>query len=155
RGAEGGLLGGVLQRHADILAVAKVVAHERGEELHRDHGLRETVLLEQSQNVLHDGPVRHRQERLRLIGGHRAQPRAPAACLHDAIAPFTRAPFTRSLPCDKYNVAAHQYKAVPQMANAHPNTRTTCDAIPPCAPRNSSGKAYIRHRVAALPTNAT
>ena len=39
------VLGGVLQAHADVLAVAEVVPHHRGEELHGDHRLGETVPL--------------------------------------------------------------------------------------------------------------
>jgi hypothetical protein len=41
---------------------------------------------------------------------------------------------------------------VPQDANAQPSTRTTSAAIPSCALRKSRGKAYIRQKVAALPT---
>jgi len=77
--AERHLLGGVLQRHADVFAVAEVVAHQRGEELHGDDGFLETVFLEQPQHVLHDRPVHHRQQRLGLIRGHRAQPSALTA----------------------------------------------------------------------------
>ena len=86
RRAQRHLLGGVLQAHADVLAVAEVVAHQRGQELDRHHGLGEPVPLEQQQHVLHDRLVHHRQQRLGLVGGHRAQPGALPArhhhCLH-------------------------------------------------------------------------
>ena len=41
----GRLLGGVVQAHAELLAVAEVVADEAGEELHRHDGLGEAVPL--------------------------------------------------------------------------------------------------------------
>ena len=80
------LLGGVLQAHADVLAVAEVIAYQRGQELDRHHGLGEPVPLEQQQHVFHDRLVHHRQQWLGLVGGHRAQPGALPArhhhCLH-------------------------------------------------------------------------
>jgi len=59
RGAQRAFLGGVLQPHADVLAVAEVVPHQGGEELDGDDRLLEAMFLEQPQDVLHNGPVRH------------------------------------------------------------------------------------------------
>src|ERR1700689_1529943 len=56
----------------EILAVAEVVAHHRGEERRGDHGLVEAVLPQQPEHVLHDRPVDHGQHRLWLGSGHRA-----------------------------------------------------------------------------------
>src|ERR1700761_5579951 len=65
-----------------------------GEELDGDDRLLHPVPLQQPEHVLHDRPVHHRQQRLGLVGGHRAEPGALAAChhdgLHEAWAPFTR-----------------------------------------------------------------
>ena len=63
----------------ELVAVTEVGAHQAGQELHRHDGLVEAVPLEQPQHVLHDRPVDHRQQRLGLVGGHRAQPGALAA----------------------------------------------------------------------------
>src|ERR1700691_47457 len=104
--------------------------------------------------MLHDRSVRYWQQRLRLVRGHRAKSVALPACHHDGLQDVA-APCTSPLTCVRYNSAAHQYSAVPQMANAHPNTRTTSAVVPPCTPRKSSGNAYIRHQVAVLPTKLT
>ena len=85
RGAERFFLGGVLQAHAHVLAVTEVVAHQRGEELHRDHGLGEAMSLDQAQHVLHDRAIHHRQHRLGLVGGHRPQPGPLTARHHDGL----------------------------------------------------------------------
>ena len=85
RGAERGLLRGVLEAHPHVLAVAEVVAHQRGQELDGDHRLVEAVPLQQPQHVFHDRLVAHGQQRLGLIGGHRAQPGALSAGHHDGL----------------------------------------------------------------------
>ena len=94
--AERRLLRRVLQRHADVLAVAEVVPHQRRQELDGDDRLLHPVPLQQPEHVLHDRPVHHRQQRLGLVGGHRAEPGALAACHHDGLHDVA-APFTRSL----------------------------------------------------------
>ena len=58
--AERRLLGGVVQAHAELVAVAEVVADQGGQELHGDDGLGEAVPFQQPQHVLHDRPVDHR-----------------------------------------------------------------------------------------------
>ena len=85
RGAERRLLGGVLQAHAHVLAVPEVVAHQRGQELHGDHGLVEAVPLEQPEHVFHDRLVADGQQRLGLVGGHWPQPGALSARHHDGL----------------------------------------------------------------------
>jgi len=64
RGAERGLLRGVLEAHPHVLAVAEVVAHQRGQELDGDHRLVEAVPLQQPQHVFHDRLVAHGQQGL-------------------------------------------------------------------------------------------
>ena len=88
RGTERHLLGGVLQAHAEFLAVAEVVADQRGQELDGDDGLGEAVPLEQPQDVLHDGPVGHGKHGLGLVGGHRPQPCPFPACHDDGLQRF-------------------------------------------------------------------
>ena len=174
RGAERHLLGGVLQAHPELLAVAEVVADERGEELDGHDGLIEAVPLEQPEHVLHDRPVSHREQRLGLVRGHRPQPCSFAPCHDDrfhricssfpgfrlrctprqatsrvpspmhgparrlagappshgaALPTSARAPrLTRILTWARYNIAAHQYRTVPQVAKAQPITRAS---VPP------------------------
>ena len=84
-GAERRLLGGVVQRHAELLAVAEVVADQAGEELHGDDDLVEAVPLEQPQDVLHHRPVDHGQQRLGHVRGQRPQPGALAAGHDDGL----------------------------------------------------------------------
>ena len=85
RGAERHLLGGVLQAHPELLAVAEVITDERSEELDGHDGLVEPVPLEQPQHVLHDRPVGHGKQRLGLVCGHRTQPRPLAPCHDDGL----------------------------------------------------------------------
>ena len=82
RRAERSLLGGVAEPHAELLAVAEVVADEAGEELHRHDGLGEAVPRQEAQHVLHDRLVDDRQERLGHAGRHRSQP-GPLPAGHD------------------------------------------------------------------------
>ena len=84
-GAERLLLGGVGELHAELFAVAEVVPDQRGQELHGHDGLGEPVPLEQPQDVLHDRPVDHGQQRLGHARGHRAQAGALAAGHHDGL----------------------------------------------------------------------
>ena len=85
RGAQRHLLGGVLQAHPELLAVAEVIPDEGGEELDGHHGLVEAVPLEQPQHVLHDRAVDHGEQRLGLVRGHRPQPRSLAPCHDDGL----------------------------------------------------------------------
>jgi hypothetical protein len=85
RGAQRHLLGGVLQAHAELLAVTEVVPDKGGEELDGHHGLIEAMPLEQPQHVLHDRAVGHGQQRLGLVRGHRPQPRPFAPCHDDGL----------------------------------------------------------------------
>ena len=85
RRAERRLLRRVLEAHPDVLAVAEVVAHQRGQELDRDHRLVETMPLQQPQHMFHDRLVADGQQWLRLVGGHRAQPGAFSAGHHDGL----------------------------------------------------------------------
>ena len=81
----GHLLVGVVQLHAEFLTVAEVVAHQRGEELDGDHDLRQAVLAQQPQHVLHDRAVDNRQQRFGHRGGHRTQASAFASGHHDGF----------------------------------------------------------------------
>ena len=110
RGTERCLLGRVLQAHVEVLAVAEVIAHYGGEELDGDDGLAEAVPPQQPQHVLHDRFVHHRQQRLRLIGGHRPQPRALPACHHDSLHRWMPSlfPLIRLRAWVMYSSAAHQ-----------------------------------------------
>ena len=83
--AERRLLGGVVQRHAEVFAVAEVVAHQAGQELHGDHGLGEAVPRQQPQDVLHDRLVDDGEQRLGHAHRHRAQPGALATGHHDRL----------------------------------------------------------------------
>ena len=93
RRAERGLLRRVLEAHPDVLAVAEVVAHQRGQELDGDDRLVETVPLQQPQHVFHDRLVADGQQRLGLVGGHGAQPGALPAGHDDGLHRW-RASFT-------------------------------------------------------------
>ncbi len=57
RRAERDLLRGVVEAHAELVAVAEVVAHQGGQELDGDDGLGEAVPLQQAEHVLHDRPI--------------------------------------------------------------------------------------------------
>ncbi len=81
-GAEGRLLGGVDDLHAELGAVAEVGADRVGHEGHRHHDLVDAVALEQVDDVLHHRPVDQRQHGLRRVRRERAQPGALAPC-HD------------------------------------------------------------------------
>ena len=72
-GAERGRLGGVGQVHVHVGAVAEVVAHLAGQELDGDHDVLEPVVPDVPDDVLHDGPVAHREHGLGLVGGEGAQ----------------------------------------------------------------------------------
>ncbi len=85
RGAERHLLGGVLQAHPELLAVAEVVPDEGGEELDGHYRLVEPVPLEQPQHVLHDRAVGHGKQRLGLVRGHRPQARPLSPCHDDGL----------------------------------------------------------------------
>lgn len=63
-GTEWLLLIGIGELHAELFTVTEVVLDQRGQELDGDDGLVEPMPFEQPQNVLHDRPVGHRQERL-------------------------------------------------------------------------------------------
>ena len=63
-GTEWLLLIGIGELHAELLTVTEVVLDQRGQELDGDDGLVEPMPFEQPQNVLHDRPVGHWQERL-------------------------------------------------------------------------------------------
>ena len=150
RGTQRHLLGGVLQAHPELLAVAEVVPDERGEELDGHDGLIEPVPLEQPQHVFHDRPVGHRKHGLGLVSGHRPQPCPFPACHDDGLQWFrssfpvsalrctprpnhgTPRRYARSVPelltWARYNIAAHQYRTVPQIAKAQPMTRAS---VPP------------------------
>ena len=78
-GAERRLLGGVAHAHAELGAVAEVVADVVGEERDRHHDVVEAVLREQPHDVLHHRHVGDRHHRLRLVARERPQPRAFAA----------------------------------------------------------------------------
>ena len=129
-GAEWRLLGRVLQAHAEVLAVAEVVPHDRRQELHGHDGLGEPVPAQQPQHVLHDRAVGHRQHRLGLVGRHRAQPGALAArhhhgfhrCLSLLTARRRGGPARSRLAWTMYSRAAHQYRALPQITKVQPAT---------------------------------
>ena len=70
---ERGLLGRVDHAHAELGAVAEVRADRVGHEGDGDDDLAEAVLAQQEDDVLHHRPVGHRQHRLGLVGGERAQ----------------------------------------------------------------------------------
>src|SRR3712207_7679262 len=53
------------------------------------------------------------------------------------------------------NPPAHQYSAVPHNAKAQPTTRATTPNALSEAPSRTSGKAYSRLKVAALPRKCT
>lgn len=59
RGAERGVLGGVVQAHAELVAVAEVVADQGGQELYGDHRLGEAVPFQEAKHMLHDRPIDH------------------------------------------------------------------------------------------------
>src|SRR5207247_127489 len=69
----------------ELLAVTEVVPDEGGEELDGDDRLVEAVPFEQSQHVLHDRAVGHREQRLGLVRGHRPQARPLAPCHDDGL----------------------------------------------------------------------
>jgi hypothetical protein len=73
RGTKGLLLPGVAQLHAELLTVPEVIAHEGCEELHSDHGLAESMTLQQPQYVIHDWAIGHGQQRLGHARGHGAK----------------------------------------------------------------------------------
>ena len=79
RGAERRLLGRVPHAHAELRAVAEVVADVVREERDRDDDVVEAVLREQPDDVLHHRRVRDRHHRLRLVARQRTQPCALAA----------------------------------------------------------------------------
>ena len=85
RGAQRHLLGGVLQAHPELLAVAEIVTDEGGQELDGHDRLVEPVPLEQPQDVFHDRAVDHGKQRLGLVRGHRPQARPLSPCHDDGL----------------------------------------------------------------------
>ena len=77
--AERRLLGGVDHAHAELAAVAEVVADGVGEEGHRDDDVGDAVAPQQRHDVLHHRAAHQRQHRLGQVRGLRAQPGALAA----------------------------------------------------------------------------
>ncbi len=84
-GAERRLLGGVPHAHAELGAVAEVVADVVREERDRHDDVVEAVLGEQPDDVLHHRRVRDRHHRLRLVARQRAEPCALAAGQDDSL----------------------------------------------------------------------
>ena len=96
RGAERRILGRVPHGHAEVGAVAEVVADLVGEERHGHHDVVVAVLREQVDDVLHHRLVDQRHHRLRGVAGERAQPGALTAGeddgLHDTLPDAVRGP---------------------------------------------------------------
>ena len=97
-GAERRLLGGVPHAHAELGAVAEVVADVVGEERDRHDDVVEAVLGEQPHDVLHHRHVRDGHHRLRLVARERAQPRAFAAGQDHSLHEPTSSPAARAAP---------------------------------------------------------
>ena len=95
RRAERGGLGGVHHADAELGAVAEVGPDGVGHEGHRDDDVLEPVGAEQVDHVLHHRDVGHRQHRLGLVRGERAQAGALASghdhCLHQFV-PISSSP---------------------------------------------------------------
>ncbi len=100
RGAERTLLGRVGQVDAHVGAVAEVIAHLAGQELHGDHDVLDAVVADVPDDVLHHRPVGEREHRLRLVGGQRPKAGALAAGhdhgLHGAASSLARGALPRS-----------------------------------------------------------
>src|SRR5262249_44766405 len=73
RGARGGLLDGILDVHAERLAVAEVAPDRLREERDRDDHVLEPVSAEELDDVLHTGLADDRDHRLRLVRRERPQ----------------------------------------------------------------------------------
>ena len=85
RGAERRVLGRVAHPHAEVGAVAEVVADLVGEERHRDHDVVEAVQREQRDDVLHHRLVHERDHRLGLVARERSQAGALTAREDDGL----------------------------------------------------------------------
>ena len=85
RGAERRVLGRVPHPHAELGAVAEVVADLVGEERDRHHDVVEAVLREEPHDVPHHRHVRDREHRLGLVARERAQTGAFAAGQDDRL----------------------------------------------------------------------
>src|SRR5512133_591328 len=62
---------------------------------------------------------------------------------------------TRLMVWATYKPPAYQYKAVPQIANAQPNTQASSSQPVSLEPSSTSGNAYSRLKVAVLPKKCT
>ena len=79
------LLGGVAHLHAELGAVAEVVADVAGQEGDGDHDVVEAVVGQAAHDMLHQRPVGHGHHRLGQVGGERPQAGALAAGHHDGF----------------------------------------------------------------------
>src|ERR1039457_102647 len=66
-----------------------------------------------------------------------------------------RTPETQLRAWARERPAAHQKRTEPQIAKAQPTILAIWAGVPACAPRKSSGNAYSRQAVAALPRKLT
>ena len=125
-GAQRRGLGGVDHPYAELGAVAEVGADGVGHEGHRHHDVLEPVGPQQVHHVLHHRDVGHRQHRLGLVGGQRAQSGALAAghdhCLHLLILISSVLPSRRSHPVT-VTAAGHRRGGVRRPAPGGPPAR--------------------------------
>ena len=84
-GAERRVFGRVAHPHAELGAVAEVVADLVGEERDGDDDVVETVVREQPHDVAHHRHVGDRQHRLRLVARERPEARAFTAGEDDGL----------------------------------------------------------------------
>ena len=82
-GAQRHLLDGVVDVHAQLAAVAEVVADGLGQEREGDDDVVDAVPLEQLDDVLHARLVGDRHHRLGLVAGERPQARPLSPGHHD------------------------------------------------------------------------